>query len=73
MKRTSVVGAVVMGFVTGTGTGSMSLKAPGAVTWWSAPYAGYERSHSATVYKQGAWAVDASDLNYSRTYGSCRS
>src|SRR5699024_5157390 len=59
-------------YAQGRGAGSMSLKAPGASTWWTAPYDLNFRSHSVTVYKDGGhWAVDASTLDYTRTFGYC--
>lgn len=61
-------------YVTGTGVGTIGLRAPGASSWWYSSFNNYERSYSATVYKDGgSWSASASvSINALRTFGSCR-
>lgn len=61
-------------YATGTGVGTIGLRAPGASSWWYSSFNNYERSYSATVYKDGgSWSASASvSINAPRTFGSCR-
>jgi hypothetical protein len=54
------------------GSGTIILRAPGAVTSWDAGWAYSYRVERATVYKEGYWEAYASKvLLHNGTYGYC--